>query len=602
MENKEVARILRETAQLLEIDGAIIGRYRSYEKVAELLYSLHERIEDVCKDPKKLRELPGVGQNMAEHICEILKTGDYTLRQKLLKKYPATLLELLRLQSLGPKKVLFLWETFQVCTIEGVEKLAREGKLQDLPGFGEKSEQNILKATQSAKRSSGRFKISTAEDEAQKFSAYITNTELSKAAAAVESVTPAGSLRRGRDTIGDVDLLVTMRPGREKQKDVDAVAEHILKYPGIDQTLAHGENKVSVLLGNGLQVDVRMLAKENFGAALLYFTGSKAHNVGLRGRALDMGWTLNEYALTTVKGGKVVAGKTEEEIYAKLGLDYIEPELREMTGEIEAAEAHKLPQLIQLADIRGDLQMHTTASDGRNSIEEMGEAAKNLGYEYIALTDHSKAVTVANGMDDKRTLAQIKKIRTAQERVPGIRLLAGIEVDILKNGSLDLSNEVLAQLDVVVASIHSFMNLDREAMTDRILAAIENPYTQIIAHPTGRLLLRRESFEYDMEKILNAAKKNGVAVECNAYPDRLDLNDVHLRMARERGVKVVISTDAHSTTHFRMMKYGVITARRGWLEKKHVLNTLQLKEFLAALRPKPNAVSPVPKTAKSKSA
>jgi DNA polymerase (family 10) len=602
MENKDVARILRETAQLLEIDGAIIGRYRSYEKVAELLYSLHERIEDVCKDPKKLRELPGVGENMAEHICEILKTGDYTLRQKLLKKYPATLLELLRLQSLGPKKVLFLWETFQVCTIEGVEKLAREGKLQDLPGFGEKSEQNILKATQSAKRSSGRFKISTAEDEAQKFSAYITNTELSKAAAAVESVTPAGSLRRGRDTIGDVDLLVTMRPGREKQKDVDAVAEHILKYPGIDQTLAHGENKVSVLLGNGLQVDVRMLAKENFGAALLYFTGSKAHNVGLRGRALDMGWTLNEYALTTVKGGKVVAGKTEEEIYAKLGLDYIEPELREMTGEIEAAEAHKLPQLIQLADIRGDLQMHTTASDGRNSIEEMGEAARKLGYEYIALTDHSKAVTVANGMDDKRTLAQIKKIRAAQERVSGIRLLAGIEVDILKNGSLDLSNEVLAQLDVVVASIHSFMNLDREAMTDRILAAIENPYTQIIAHPTGRLLLRRESFEYDMEKILNAAKKNGVAVECNAYPDRLDLNDVHLRMARERGVKVVISTDAHSTTHFRMMKYGIITARRGWLEKKHVLNTLQLKEFLAALRPKPNAASPASKTAKSKSA
>jgi DNA polymerase (family 10) len=602
MENKEVARILRETAQLLEIDGAIIGRYRSYEKVAELLYSLHERIEDVCKDPKKLRELPGVGENMAEHICEILKTGDYTLRQKLLKKYPATLLELLRLQSLGPKKVLFLWETFQVCTVEGVEKLAREGKLQDLPGFGEKSEQNILKATQSAKRSSGRFKIGTSEDEAQKFSAYITNTELSKAAAAVESVTPAGSLRRGRDTIGDVDLLVTMRPGREKQKDVDAVAEHILKYPGIDQTLAHGENKVSVLLGNGLQVDVRMLAKENFGAALLYFTGSKAHNVGLRGRALDMGWTLNEYALTTVKGGKVVAGKTEEEIYAKLGLDYIEPELREMTGEIEAAEAHKLPQLIQLADIRGDLQMHTTASDGRNSIEEMGEAAKKLGYEYIALTDHSKAVTVANGMDDKRTLAQIKKIRAAQERVPGIRLLAGIEVDILKNGSLDLSNEVLAQLDVVVASIHSFMNLDREAMTDRILTAIENPYTQIIAHPTGRLLLRRESFEYDMEKILNAAKKNNVAVECNAYPDRLDLNDVHLRMARERGVKVVISTDAHSTTHFRMMKYGVITARRGWLEKKHVLNTLPLKEFLAALRPKPTAASPLPKTAKSKSA
>jgi DNA polymerase (family X) len=600
MENKEVARILRETAQLLEIDGAIIGRYRSYEKVAELLYSLHERIEDISKDPKKLRELPGVGENMAEHICEILKTGDYTLRQKLLKKYPATLLELLRLQSLGPKKVLFLWKKFKVSTIEGVEKLAREGKLRELAGFGEKSEQNILKATESAKRSSGRFKLNAAEDEAEKFSAYITNLELSKSAAAVESVTPAGSLRRGRETIGDIDLLVTMRPGHDKQKDVDAVAEHILKYPGIDQTLAHGENKVSVLLGSGFQVDVRMLAKENFGAALLYFTGSKSHNVALRGRALDMGWTLNEYALTTLKGGKVVAGKSEEEIYAKLGLDYVEPELREMTGEIEAAENKTMPRLIKLQDIRGDLQMHTTASDGRNSIEEMGEAAKALGYEYIALTDHSKAVTVANGMDEKRTLAQIKKIRAAQERVPGIRLLAGIEVDILKNGSLDLSNDVLAQLDVVVASVHSYMQLDREAMTDRILAAIENPYTQIIAHPTGRLVLRRDAFDYDMERILDAAKKNGVAVECNAYPDRLDLKDIHLRMAKERGMKVVISTDAHNTTHFRFMKYGVITARRGWLEKKDVINTLPLEQFLAALRPKPSAA--MPKAAKSKSA
>jgi DNA polymerase (family 10) len=306
--------------------------------------------------------------------------------------------------------------------------------------------------------------------------------------------------------------------------------------------------------------------------------------------------------MTTLKGGKVVAGKSEEEIYAKLGLDYIEPELREMTGEIEAAENKKMPRLIRLQDIRGDLQMHTTASDGRNSIEEMGEAAKALGYEYIALTDHSKAVTVANGMDEKRTLAQIKKIRAAQERVPGIRLLAGIEVDILKNGTLDLSNDVLAQLDVVVASIHSFMNLDRAAMTDRILSAIENPYVQIIAHPTGRLVLRREAFDYDMEKILDAAKKNGVTVECNAYPDRLDLKDIHLRMAKQRGMKVVISTDAHNTTHFRFMKYGVITARRGWLEKKDVVNTLPLAEFLAALRPKPSAAVAKPKAAKTKSA
>jgi DNA polymerase (family 10) len=584
MENREVARILRETAQLLEIDGAIIGRYRSYEKVAELLYSMHERIEDVAKDQKKLKELPGIGDNMAAHIREILDTGDYSLREKLLKKYPVTLLELLHLQSLGPKKVAFLWKKFKVSTVEGIEKLAQEGKLRDLDGFGEKSEQNILKATASAKRSSGRFKLDDVDEAAQKLMAHISRMDK-----IVESVTPAGSLRRGKETIGDLDLLVTMRPGRDKQKDVDAVAEHILKYPGIDQTLAHGENKVSVILGNGLQVDVRLLEKECFGAALLYFTGSKEHNVVLRGRARDMGWTLNEYALTTLKGGRFVAGKTEKDIYDKLRLDYVEPELREHTGEIDAADNHRLPTLLKLEDIRGDVQMHTTASDGRNSIEEMGKAAAELGYEYIALTDHSKAVTVANGMDERRTLEQIKKIRAAQPKVPEIRLLAGIEVDILKNGKLDLDDEVLAQLDVVVASVHSYMSLGREEMTERLLAAIENPYTQIIAHPTGRLLLRREAFDYEMEKILEAAKEHGVAMECNAYPDRLDLKDTHLRMAKERGVKIVISTDSHSTGNLKFMKYGVITARRGWLEKNEVINTLPTEEFLGALRAKPGA-------------
>ena len=593
MENREVARILRETAQLLEIDGAIIGRYRSYEKVAELLYSMHERIEDLAKDEKKLKELPGIGDGMAAHIREILDTGDYSLREKLLKKYPLTLLDLLHLQSMGPKKVALLWKKFKVSTIEGIEKLAQDGKLRDLEGFGEKSEQNILKATALAKRSSGRFKLDDVDEAAQKLVVYISQMDK-----IVESVTPAGSLRRGKETIGDLDLLVTMRPGRDKQKDVDAVAAHILKYPGIDQTLAHGENKVSVVLGNGLQVDVRLLEKDSFGAALLYFTGSKEHNVVLRGRARDMGWTLNEYALTTLKGGRFVAGKTEKDIYDKLRLDYIEPELREHTGEIDAAENHRLPALLKLEDIRGDLQMHTTASDGRNSIEEMGKAAAELGYEYIALTDHSKAVTVANGMDEKRTLEQIKKIRAAQARVPEIRLLAGIEVDILKNGKLDLDDEVLAQLDVVVASVHSYMNLGREEMTDRLLAAIENPYTQIIAHPTGRLVLRRDPFDYEIEKILEAAKEHGVAMECNAYPDRLDLKDVHLRMAKERGVKIVISTDSHTATNLKFMKYGVITARRAWIEKNEVINTLPTAEFLAALRAKPGAG----KVAKRKSA
>ncbi len=302
-----------------------------------------------------------------------------------------------------------------------------------------------------------------------------------------------------------------------------------------------------------------------------------------------MGLTLNEYALATLKVERRVAGKTEEEIYAKLKLDYIPPELRENTGEIEAAEAHRLPNLITAKDIRGDLQMHTTASDGKNSIEEMGAAARALGHQYIALTDHSKAVTVANGMDEKRTLEQIKKIHAANARGLGIRLLAGIEVDILKDGQLDLDDEVLAQLDVVVASVHSYMNLERSAMTERLLAAIENPYTQIIAHPTGRLLLRRDPFEYDMERVLDAARANGVAMECNSYPDRLDLKDTYLRMAKDRGVKIVISTDSHSTGNLEFIRYGVQMARRGWLEKKDVLNTLPLDEFLAALRQKPGA-------------
>ncbi|PYT82956.1 MAG: DNA polymerase III [Acidobacteria bacterium] len=586
MDNKQIARILRDTAQLLEIDGAIIGRYRSYQKAAELIDSLPESIEQLVKEPEKLEELPGIGERMVEHLQEIVKTGDYSLRKKLLKKYPPTILDVLQLQSLGPKKVAFLWSNFKAATVADVEKLAREQKLRDLPGFGEKSEQNILKAVEVFKKSTGRFLIHTAEAAALALAEHIK-----KAGKAVDSVTPAGSLRRGKETVGDLDLLVTLADGFTSQKHVDALAEHILKFPDIDQILSHGENKVSFRLTNGLQVDVRLLEKENFGAALMYFTGSKEHNVVLRGRANDMGLTLNEYALATLKGDKPVAGRTEEEIYARLKLDCIPPELRENTGEITAAEQHKLPHLLTLKDIKGDLQMHSTASDGKNSIEEMAEAARKLGHEYIAITDHSKAVTVANGLDEKRAAAHIKKIHALSEKELGIRVLAGAEVDILKDGELDYADEILAQLDVVVCSVHSYMNLDRAAMTERLAAAIENPYTQIIAHPTGRLLLRRDAFDYDMEKVLDACAKHGVAMECNSYPDRLDLKDVYLRMCKERGVKVVISTDAHTTTNLSFIRYGVTMARRGWLEKKNVINTLPCEEFLAALRPKPGIAS-----------
>jgi len=404
MENKAIARILRETAQLLEIDGAIIGRYRSYEKAAELIDGLPESVASLVNDPEKLTQLPGIGDRIAEHLKEIVETGDYSLRKKLLKKYPATILDLLQLQSLGPKKVAFLWKTFKAGTVADVEKLAKAGKLRDLAGFGEKSEQNILKAVEVFKKTTGRFHINDAEDAALAIIAHIE-----KAGKAAESVTPAGSLRRGKETVGDLDLLLTLADGYTSQKHVDALAKHILEFPGIEQTLAHGENKVSFNLKNGLQVDVRLLEKENFGAALLYFTGSKEHNVALRGRANDMGYTLNEYALATLKGERRIAGRTEEEIYAKLKLDYIPPELRENTGEIAAAEKHDLPHLLELKDIKGDLQMHSTASDGKNSIEEMAEAARQLGHEYIAITDHSKAVTVANGLDEKRMAAHSRK-------------------------------------------------------------------------------------------------------------------------------------------------------------------------------------------------
>ena len=582
MDNRKIARILRETAELLEIDGAIIGRYRTYEKAAELIENLHQPVAQMVETPAKLLELPGIGQGMVEHLTEIVKTGDYQLRQKLLTKYPATILEVLTLQSLGPKKAALLWKKFKAGTVDDIGKLAKSGKLRDLPGFGEKSEQNILRAVEAFKKLTGRFLINIAEASALAIAAHIR-----KVGPLVESITAAGSLRRGKETVGDLDLLVTMAEGHNKQKDVDTVANHILTYPGISQTLAHGENKVSFTLENGLQVDVRLLEKASFGAALLYFTGSKEHNVKLRGRANDMDYTLNEYALATLKGEKRVAGRTEEEIYEKLKLDFVPPELRENTGEVEAAEKYQLPKLIELRDVKGDLQMHTTASDGKNSIEEMAEAARALGHEYIAITDHSKAVSVANGLNEKRLGEHIKALRAADAKALGIRILAGSEVDILKDGKLDYPDDCLAQLDVVVCSIHSYFTLDREAMTARMLAAVENPYTQIIGHPTGRLLLRRDPLDYDVEKVLDACARHGVAMECNSYPDRLDLKDVYLRMCKEKGVKVVISTDSHTTGQLSLIRYGVTMARRGWLEKKDVINTLPVNEFLAALRPKP---------------
>lgn len=576
-DNKAVATILYETADLMEVKGDDPFRIRSYRRAAEAIESLPQALGDLVSEPKKLLEIPGIGKGMCLNIQEIFKEGKLRLHSELLEKYRPSMLDLFKIQGLGPKTIALLWDAFQVCDLEGVERLAREGKIRELPRMGEKQEQKILKGIEDYRRISGRYLLDAAEATAEKLVEHL------KKAAGVEKVTPAGSLRRGRETVGDLDLLVTGKAATNG-KQREALLEHILRSPGLFEVLAQGENKVSFKLRNGMQVDVRLLPPESFGAAMQYFTGSKNHNVTLRQRALKMGYTLNEYGLMTLKDNKRVAGKTEDEIYAKLGLDCIPPELRENCGEIEVAAEHKLPALIEQKDLQGDVHMHTVETDGRNTIEEMALAARERGYKYMAITDHSKNLAFANGLDDQRAEEHICRIRTAAKKIEGIRVLAGIEVDILADGELDLSDSVLEQMDLVIASVHSHFGQEPAKMTERLLRAVENKNVSLIGHPTGRILLRRDSYAYDMEALLAAAKKNKVAMELNAYPDRLDLSDRHLRMARERGVKIVINTDSHHTSHMEKIRFGVLQARRAWLTKSDVLNTLPPDKFAAAMK------------------
>jgi DNA polymerase (family 10) len=577
VDNKNIATLLYETADLMEINGDDSFRIRSYRRAGEAIESLGEQVEKLICEPKRMLEVPGIGKGMLANLQEICEQGDLTARRELLSKYRPSMLELLKISGLGPKTIALLWSAFQVADLDGVEKLAKEGKIRTLPRMGEKQEQKILKSIADYKRIAGRFLVDEADRTAQKLIEHL------KDLAGVEKITPAGSLRRGRETVGDLDILVT---GEVCENDAErqAAIEHILRFPGILDVLAKGDNKVSFRLRSGMQVDVRLLPRESFGAAMQYFTGSKSHNVTLRQRALKMGLTLNEYGLAQLEGGTRVAGKTESEIYEKLGLEYIPPELRENCGEIEAAEENRLPELITEQDIQGDVHMHTVETDGRNTIEEMAEAARERGYKYMAITDHSKNLAMANGLDDERALAHIKKIHAANKNVPGIRIFAGIEVDILADGTLDLSDPVLEEMDLVIASVHSHFNQEPQQMTDRLLKAVSNPHVSIVGHPTGRLLLRRDAYQYDMEAILREAAKNRVAMELNAYPDRLDLNDVHLRMAKERGVKIVINTDSHHTSHLEKIHYGILQARRAWLTKGDVLNTLPVSDFAKAMK------------------
>ncbi len=580
MDNKAIAGILYETADLLEIDGQDSFRVRSYRNAAQAIEALPQQVADLIHEPKKLLEIQGIGKGMLANLQMLFKDGRIEAHAELLKKYRPSMLELLKIQGLGPKTIALIWSAYQVSDLEGVEKLAREGKIRTLPRMGEKHEVKLLKAIEDYRRIAGRFLLDTAEELAEKLVEHLL------AAPGVERVTPAGSLRRGRETVGDLDILVTGKACIEAEPR-QKIIEHLLRFPGLMDVIAQGENKVSFRHRNGMQVDVRLLPPESFGAAMQYFTGSKAHNVALRQRALKMGFTLNEYSLSKIEGvedEKPVARKTEEEIYAKLKLDFIPPELRENLGEIEAAAGHTLPVLIQLSDIRGDVHMHTVETDGRNTIEEMAEAARERGYEYMAITDHSKNLAFANGLTDKRAMAHIERIRAVEKEMKGIRIFAGIEVDILGDGSLDLSDSVLEQMDIVIASVHSQFNQDRATMTERLLKAISNPNTSLIGHPTGRLLLRRDAYQFDLDAVLKAAAKHKVAMELNSYPDRLDLSDVHLRLAKQHGVKIVINTDSHHTSHMEKMRYGILQARRAWLSKEDVLNTLPVAKFAGAMK------------------
>jgi len=589
MDNRTMARLLAETADLLEIDGADSFRIRSYRRAAEAAEQTTVDLSEAAADTARLMQIDGIGKSMAAKLQAIATTGTLEQRDQLLAKYGAGILELLKLSGMGPKTVALLWDAGIIGSPEGtsaggtsIDQLAQAieaGRLNGLPRMGAKQIEKLRKGIEDFRRSSGRFRIDAAAEEAGRAAAWLLQFK------GIDKVTSAGSLRRGRETVGDLDLLASgpaCEPGRTA-----AAVEHVASYPGIHDMIAKGENKVSFHVDQGLQVDVRLLPTASYGAALQYFTGSKAHNVTLRQRALKMGYTLNEWALARLDNGSTVAAATEEEIYAALGMDWMPPEMRENLGEIDLAAEHKLPHVVSLKNIRGDVHMHTTASDGRNSIREMADAAIECGYKYIAITDHSKFLGVTNGLDEKRALEQIEQVREVDKAMKGrIRVFTGIEVDILADGALALDDEVLAQMDVVIASVHSRFDQSREEMTARVLRAIENPYVRILGHPTGRLLLRREPFALDMAAVLKRAASLGVAMEHNAAPERLDLNDRDLRMAKEMGCKIVMSSDSHDSRNLRKMDFGAMQLRRAWLTPEDVLNTRGAQGFLAGLRPR----------------
>jgi DNA polymerase (family 10) len=580
MENYEIAGVLEEVADLLEIQGANPFRVRAYRNAARTVNEHTTPMRHLVEEGADLKELPDVGEDIAGYIEELVTTGSLSLLDEIAEEVPRTLAEITRLPGIGPKRTKTLWDELGITTVDGLEKAAEAGKIVQLEGFGKKTQEKILAGIETHRRHVERFLLSEADRYVEPLLEHM------REAPGIERLEVAGSYRRRKETVGDLDLLAIADEG-------GPVMEHFTSYRKVAEVEQAGETRGTVVLSSGIQVDLRVLEADDYGAALVYFTGSKEHNIELRKRALARDLTVSEYGVFELEEdgesdegrtqGRRVAGRTEEEVYAAVELPWIPPELREDRGEIEAAAGGELPDLIELDDVRGDLQMHTTWSDGRNSVEEMLRACADRGYEYFAITDHSQALAMTGGLDEGRLREQWEEMDEVVGRNDGIRLLRSLEVDILEDGTLDLSDEMLEALDLVVVSVHSKFGLEPDAQTERILAAVRHPQTDILAHPTGRLINRREPYAFDLEAVLETAAGEGVAVELNAHPDRLDLKDTHLVRAAELGVKIVISTDAHRREHLELMRYGVEQARRAWLEPDDVLNTLPLDDFLEAL-------------------
>ncbi|MGZ3173165.1 MAG: DNA polymerase/3'-5' exonuclease PolX [Croceibacterium sp.] len=565
VQNAEIAAMFDQTADLLELRGENPFRVRAYRRAARTVEGLPQSVRTMLGGGYDLAELPGIGKDLSGKIADIVRTGHFQLLDSLKRKVPGQIGDMAALPGLGPKRLKLLYDKLKLRTLDDLRRAAKEGRLAEVRGFGPTIVSRLVEALE--KPAPGkRFKLSVAEAEADSLLAYLQQRGA--------RVAVAGSYRRRRDTIGDLDILAT--------RDDGDIAAKFLRYENVAKVLAHGTTRAAVLLRSGLQVDLRVVPPESYGAALLYFTGSKAHNIALRGLALSRGWKLNEYGLFS--GKRRIAGATEEEVYQKLGLPFIPPELREDRGEISLAAAGKLPRLVTQSDIRGDLHVHSSWTDGTADIEVMARAAQALGHEYIALTDHSRRIAMVHGLDAARLTQQAREIEQLNKRLDGITVLKGIEVDILKDGSLDLPDKALAMLDVVVASVHSHFELPREAQTKRIIRAMQNPHVSILGHPTGRLIGEREPCDIDMERIVAAAREHGCHLELNAEPDRLDINDMQAHAAREAGVRVAISTDAHSVNALKCMRFGVDQARRGWLSRADIINTRPIAELRPLLK------------------